>query len=129
MARKQRKRLIHRTVAPIRTLCYLLGPLAIGLMFSRYGHVLSVRFHIFHSMLMTGFWASLWGSLWAIEHISPWFTSMIAKETRFAMNLGFATLWAWLLLAAYYGGRCTIVPFIHRFAVRLARKQLAERRG
>src|SRR5581483_4292181 len=73
MARKERKYLIHRTVAPIRILCYLLGPLAIGLIFSRYGQVLSVRFHIFHSMLMTGFWASLWGALWGIEHSAPWF--------------------------------------------------------
>lgn len=122
MPLEQRKRLIHHTVAPIRMLCYLLGPLAFGLIFSRYGHVLSVRFHIFHSMLMTGFWAALWGVLWGIEHITPWFTSIIAKETRFAMNLGFAILWAWLLVAAYYGGRCLIVPFIHKLAVRLAQK-------
>ena len=122
MPLRERKRFIHHTVAPIRILCYLLGPLAIGLMFSRYGHILSVRFHIFHSILLTGFWAALWGVLWGIEHITPWFLSIIAKETRFAMNLSFAVLWAWLLLAAYYGGRCVIVPLLHRFAVRLARK-------
>jgi uncharacterized membrane protein len=125
-----RKRFIRNTIAPLRLLCYVLGPFAITLLlfFRRYGHVFSIRFHAFHSMLMTAVWAGSWGTLRLVEHIAPWFTGVLAKEMRFAMSLGFLILWVWLLAAAFYGGPCIIIPFVHRLAVRLARKRSAQAR-
>lgn len=125
-----RKRFIRNTIAPLRLLCYVLGPFGITLLlfFRRYGHVFSVRFHAFHSMLMTAVWAVGWGILRLVEHLSPWFTGMLAKEMRFAMSFGFLILWAWLLAAAFYGGPCIIIPFVHRLAVRLAQKRSAQAR-
>jgi len=125
MALANRKRFIRNTIAPIRLLCYVLGPFAITLLlaFRRYGHVFSVRFHAFRSMLMTAVWAVGWGILRLVEQVSPWFTGIVAKEIRFGMSLGFLILWMWLLAAAFYGGPCIIIPFVHRLAVRLARKR------
>ena len=122
-----RKRFIRNTIAPLRLLCYVLGPFAITLLLlmRRYGHVFSVRFHAFHSMLMTAVWAVGWGILRLVEHVSPWFTGVLAKEMRFTMSLGFLILWAWLLASAFYGGPCIIIPFVHHLAVRLARNRPA----
>jgi uncharacterized membrane protein len=121
------KHFTRRTVAPIRLLCYLLGPFAFMLLplFRRYGHAFGVRFHAFHSMLMSGVWASVVGALRLVEHISPWFLSTVAKHTRFAMNLWFVLLWLFLLVTAYTGSRVVIIPSVHRLAMRLARKTAA----
>lgn len=75
-------------------------------------------------MLMTALWVVSWGILRLIEAISPWFLGMLARELRFVMNLYFILGWAVLLVAAYQGGRCALVPFIHSLSVKLARKSL-----
>ncbi len=116
--------------AQARVLCYMLGPLSGAFIaaFRQYGAVWSVRFHAFHSMLMTAVWAVAWGALRLIEAISPWFVSTLAREVRYTMNLGFLILWAVLLASAYEGTRCVIVPYVHMLSVRLARKSLTHAR-
>ncbi len=110
--------------AEARVLCYVLGPVSGALMIHlrHYGDVWSVRFHAFHSMLMTVVWALTWGILRLIEAISPWFLSTVTRQFRLAVNLGFIAVWLVLMAAAYGGSRCVIVPFVHRIAVRLARR-------
>lgn len=105
-------------------LCYVLVPIsgAFFLFSRRYGDVWPVRFHAFHSTLMTGLWAAAWGTLRLIEGISPWFTAMLVRELRLVMNLGFIVVWAVLLVAAYRQIRCATIPQVHILAVRLARK-------
>lgn len=114
----------HFSDAEARVLCYALGPFSgpLVLHFSRYGNIWSVRFHAFHSILMTALWAGAWSALRLIEEISPWFLATFARQTRFVMNFGFLLVWALLLVTAYRGSRCAIVPFVHSLAVRLARK-------
>jgi len=110
--------------AQARLLCYVLGPVSGALMIhsNRYGAIWSIRFHAFHSILMTAFWAVAWGTLRLVEEISPWLLGVIARELRFAANLAFVLMWAALLITAYEGTRCAIVPPLHGLAVRLARK-------
>ncbi len=110
--------------AAARVFCYVLGPVSASLMlwFRQYGAVWSIRFHAFHSLLMAGLWALSWSALRAIEEFFPWFLSTTIRELRFAMNLGFLLVWAFLLATAYGGGRCATVPVVHGFAVRLARR-------
>ncbi len=107
-----------------RLLCYLLGPVSAALMihFNRYGAIWSIRFHAFHSMLMTALWAAAWGTLRLAEGISPWLLGTFARELRFAANVVFLFIWLGLLLTAYEGSRWAIVPPLHRLAVRLARR-------
>lgn len=121
------KRFTRRSIAPIRLLCYLLGPLSVGLIlaFRRYEHVFAVRFHAFHAALMSGVWGAAYGTLRLAEHSSPWFLGMVMKHLRFAVNLWFLSLWIFLLIAAYTGSRTVIIPFVHRLAIRLARRQAA----
>jgi uncharacterized membrane protein len=121
------KRFTRRSIAPIRLLCYVLGPFSFALIlaFRRYGHAFAVRFHAFHAMLMSGVWAGIYGGLRLVEHTSPWFLGMVAKHVRFAMNLWFMLLWVFLLVTAYTGSRFVVIPFIHRLAIRLARKPAA----
>ena len=110
--------------AEARVLCYVLGPLS-GLFFLQFRHycdVWSIRFHAFHSMSMAGAWGAAWGTFRLIEAISPWFVATLARELRFAMDLGFIVVWAFLLATAYGGGRCAVIPPVHSLAVRLARK-------
>lgn len=118
------KRFTRRSIAPIRLLCYVLGPFSFALIlaFRRYGHVFAVRFHAFHAMLMSGVWAGVYGGLRLIEHTSPWLLAMVAKHLRFAMNLWFLLLWIFLLVTAYKGSRFIVIPVIDRLAIRLARK-------
>jgi uncharacterized membrane protein len=105
-------------------LCYVLGPISsMFMLHSRhYGDIWSVRFHAFHSMLMTGVWAMAWSAFRMIEGISPWFLATVTREFRFAMNLGFVAAWVLLLAAAYEGRRCAVIPPVHSLAVRLARR-------
>ena len=118
----QRTRRLADSVACV--LCYVLVPVsgAFFLFSRRYGDIWSVRFHAFHSVLMTGVWASAWGALRLIEGISPWFLATLVKDLRFAMNLDFIVIWAVLLFAAYRQVRCATIPPVHLLAVRLARK-------
>jgi uncharacterized membrane protein len=125
MQKKVRDRIrIHLSDGDARVLCYALGPIsgALFLRLRQYGGVWSVRFHAFHSILMTGFWALVWSMLRLIEEISPWFLSTVARELRLVVNLGFLVAWAMLLVSAYDGRRFVIVPFVHELAVRLSRK-------
>lgn len=110
--------------AQARFFCYMLGPFSGMLMLylNRYGTSWSVRFHAFHSILMTGLWAGAWGILRLIEQISPWLLGAMAREIRFAANLGFVLLWVSLLVTAYEGSRCAAIPPLHSLAVKLARK-------
>jgi len=110
--------------AEARVLCYVLGPVSGALMIhlGRYGDVWSVRFHAFHSMLMTIVWVLTWGILRLVEEILPWFPATVTRQFRLAVNLGFIAVWVILMAAAYGGSRCVIVPFVHRIAVRLARR-------
>jgi hypothetical protein len=71
---------------------------------------------------MTAFWAGAWGILRLIEHISPWLLGAMAREIRFVTNLAFVLLWVALLVTAYEGSRCAVVPPLHSLAVRLARR-------
>jgi uncharacterized membrane protein len=124
----QRRHITRRlSEAQARALCYVLGPLS-GTLFLqlRYGAVWSVRFHAFHAILMTASWASIWGILRLAEKLSPWFLSVVARELRFAVNLGFLVAWVIVSVAAYRGTRCAVIPWVHSLAVRLARK--SERR-
>jgi uncharacterized membrane protein len=110
--------------AEARLLCYLLGPVSSAwvLHLRRYSSVWSVRFHAFHSLLMSGVWVACWGTLSLIEQITPWFFSALIREVRFAMDLCFLLGWLLLLASAYQGERCAILPLIHGLSVRLARK-------
>ena len=118
-----RKRLIRRTVAPIRLLCYILpGSGALFLAFRPYADVFSIRFHAIHSLLVAAAWVLTWGALRLFEHISPWFLSVLAREARFVFNIWFLIFWAYLLPAAFYGGRSIDIPLVRWLAGRLARK-------
>ncbi|MGH9645809.1 MAG: hypothetical protein ACRD4E_03240 [Bryobacteraceae bacterium] len=88
----------------------------------RYGDIWSVRFHAFHSILMTGLWATAWGTLRLIEGISPWLLATFVKDLRLVMNLNLIVVWVALLVAAYRQIRCATIPPVHILAVRLARK-------
>ena len=127
MALAAHKRFTRRSIAPIRLLCYLLGPFSVALIlaFRRYEHVFAIRFHAFHATLMSAVWAGVYGTLRLVEHISPWFPGIVAKHLRFAMNLWFLLLWLFLLVTAYTGTRMVVIPFIHRFAIRMARRPAA----
>ncbi len=107
-----------------RVFCYIFGPLSAAVMLAwrQSSAVWSIRFHAFHSLLMTALWAAMWGALRGLEEVFPWFLSMSMRQIRFAMNLGFVLIWAFLLVTAYGGGRCATVPFVHSLAVRLARR-------
>lgn len=110
--------------AGARVLCYAGGAVSAALMLQlrQYGHVWSIRFHAFHSILITAAWAAIWGALRGIEAVSPWFLATVAREARFAANLAFVILWVYLLVAAYRGGREVISVSLHNLAVRLARR-------
>ncbi|MBN9658988.1 MAG: hypothetical protein J0H49_12465 [Acidobacteria bacterium] len=110
--------------AQVRVLCYLLGPLsgALLLHLRTYGAAWPVRFHAIHSILLTAVWGIGWGLLRFVEEITPWILSTFAREMRLAMNLGFIVAWICLLIAAYQGRRCAVVPFVHRMAARFARR-------
>jgi uncharacterized membrane protein len=110
--------------AEARVLCYLLGPIsgAFILHFREYAVVWSIRFHAFHSILMAGLWGVVWSVLRLIEGVSPWFLGTLARELRFAATLGFAVIWGCLVVTAYQGDRCAVVPMLHAWAVRLARR-------
>ncbi len=121
-SRVSRTRRLPDAVA--RVLCYALGAVSAALMLQlrQYGSVWSIRFHAFHSMLMTASWAVIWSALRGIEAVFPWFLATTIRELRFAVNLGFVLVWVFLLATAYGGGRCATIPFVHGLAVRLARK-------
>src|SRR5512142_201482 len=87
----------QRLDAVARVFCYVLGPFSAALMlrFGRYAW--SVRFHAFHSMLMTSLWALVWTLLRGIEAIFPWFLSTAIRQLRFAVNLSFLLIWVCLL--------------------------------
>ncbi len=107
-----------------RALCYAAGALS-GAFFLNFRHHAgdwSIRFHAVHSMLLTAVWAFAWSALRLIESISPWFLSVLVREIRFAVDLGFVVVWAALLITAYRGSRLALIPFIHSFAVRLGRR-------
>lgn len=127
MAFAARKRLIRKTIASVRVLCYILGPASLALIiaFRRYGHVFSLRFHAFHSFFLSVVWAAAWGGLRLAEHLLPWFLATVAKEMRLAMNLLFLMVWCSLIFAAFRGYRCVVVSKIERLALRFARKQPA----
>jgi uncharacterized membrane protein len=110
--------------ADARVLCYVLGPVsgAWVLHQRRFSSIWSVRFHAIHSLLMSSVWLVAWATLRLIEEISPWFFATLIGEIRFVMNLCFLLGWMFLLVAAYQGERCAILPFIHRLSVKLARK-------
>jgi uncharacterized membrane protein len=113
--------------ARARVLCYLLGALsgAFLLQFRNYSGAWSVRFHAFHSIFLTAVWGAGWAALRAIEGISPsWFLGALFHEIRFAFNLGFIVVWLCLLATAYRGIRCAVIPPVHSFAVRMARRTL-----
>ena len=114
----------RRGVAAARVFCYLLGPLSalLILRLRTYAEVWSVRFHAFHSVLMTTLWALTWSALRGFEKAFPWFLSTLLHELRVAVNLSFILIWIFLLATAYGGSRCATVPVVHRLAVRLARK-------
>ncbi len=114
----------HLPDAAARMLCYTLGPVSAALILQarQYGSVWSIRFHAFHSMLMSASWAVAWSALRGIEALFPWFLATIIRELRFAVNLGFVLIWVLLLTTAYGGGRCASIPVVHGLAVRLARK-------
>jgi hypothetical protein len=61
------------------------------------------------------------------EEISPWFLATLAREIRFAANLIFLVIWAFLVGAAWRGCRLAVIPWVHELAVRLARRY--QRRG
>ncbi|HZT31928.1 MAG TPA: hypothetical protein VFA33_18710 [Bryobacteraceae bacterium] len=105
-------------------MCYLLGPFSAGIFlhFPPYGNIWSIRFHAFHSALMTAVWGLAWGLLRLLEQVCPLFLSMLARQLRFAMNVSFLLVWAALLITAYEGSRCAIIPYVHCLAVRLARR-------
>jgi uncharacterized membrane protein len=113
-----------RNPAGARVFCYLLGPFAGAVMlhWRNYGHIWAIRFHAFHSMILTVLWALLWGALRGIEAIAPWFLAMLARQLRFTMNLAFALAWALLMITAYRGSRLVVVPSLHALAVRLSRR-------
>ncbi len=71
---------------------------------------------------MTAFWAAAWSALRLIEQFSPWFLGTVVRQFRFAMDVAFLLGWVVLVISAYQGGRCALNPFVHRLAVRLARK-------
>jgi uncharacterized membrane protein len=110
--------------AAARMVCYALGPVSAAWMLylRQYGAVWSIRFHAFHSILMTGAWALIWSALRGVEAAFPWFLATTIRELRFATNLAFALIWVFLLATAYGGGRCATIPFVHGLAVRLARR-------
>lgn len=114
----------RRSEAETRVLCYVLGPIsaALILQFRRYGGLWSIRFHAFHSILLTACWAAAWGALRLAEAVSPWLLATTARQARFAMNLGFLVGWATLVVTAYGGRRCAMIPPVHELAVWLARK-------
>lgn len=108
----------------LRVFCYALGPLSAALIlrFRHSADIWSIRFHAFHSILLTTVGAALWGALRTAEHLAPWFLSVLLRELRFAMTLGFLVAWAFILITAWGGRRCATVPWIHEWAVRLARR-------
>ncbi len=120
-----RHRLPH---AAARVLCYVLGPLSAALIlrFRQLGGIWSIRFHAFHSVLMSTLWALVWSGLRGIEKLFPWFLSTTIRELRFVTTLAFALIWVFLLVTAYGGRRCAAVPFVHQLAVRLARRSAPE---
>jgi uncharacterized membrane protein len=89
---------------------------------NRYSGVWAIRFHAFHSILMTASWAFVWGTLRLVEHISPWLLGVLARELRYVANVGFFLVWLALLMSTYEGTRCAIIPPIHLLAVRCARR-------
>lgn len=104
--------------------CYLLGPVPGALMlFARSHGGWAIRFHATHSLLMTAFWSAAWGGLRLLEEVSPWFLGMVVREFRLVVNLTFLAVWVLLLIAAFEGNRGAVVPFVHRLAVKLARRQ------
>jgi uncharacterized membrane protein len=110
--------------ALMRMLCYALGPVSAALILEvpQYAGVWSIRFHAFHSLLMTASWAAIWGALRGLEAVFPWFLATVMRELRFAVNLGFVVIWVLLLTTAYSGSRFASIPIVHELAVRLARK-------
>lgn len=107
-----------------RLLCYLAGPFSglLMLCLRNYGRMFAVRFHAFHSMLLTAFWATAALALWVVEESAPWFLGTIAGEARFAWNLGFLFVWGSLLVTAYRGIPLVIVPQLHHLANQLAHR-------
>src|SRR5579883_2415513 len=69
--------------AQARLLCYLLGPFSAGIFlhFPPYGNIWSIRFHAFHSALMTAVWGLAWGLLRLLEQVCPLFLRMLAGRT------------------------------------------------
>lgn len=115
----------RRSEGAARVLCYLLGALsgAFLLQFRNYSEAWSVRFHALHSIFLTAVWGAGWGALRVIERIAPsWFLGTLFHEIRFAFNLGFIIVWLCLLATAYRGIRCAVIPPVHSFAVRMARR-------
>ncbi len=114
----------RRLQALARMFCYALGPLSAALIlrFRQFGNVWSIRFHAFHSVLLTAAWALVWSALRGAEKILPWFLSVVVRELRLAVNLSFVLMWVLLVATAYEGRRFAAVPLIHRLAVRLARR-------
>ena len=110
--------------ARTRVMCYLLGPFS-GAFLLHFGHApaaWAVRFHALHSMLMAAVWAAGWGALRLAESAAPWFLSTVMREMRLALNLSFAVVWICLMVAAYQGRRCAVVPGLHLLAARWARR-------
>jgi uncharacterized membrane protein len=102
----------------------VLGPVSGVLMLYLRQHSAAwpVRFHAYHSILMSGVWAMAWGALRLVQEISPWFLATIAQEARFALNFCAVLAWACLLFTAYRDWRCATIPYVHRMAVKLARR-------
>ncbi|HVZ19521.1 MAG TPA: hypothetical protein VG871_00585 [Vicinamibacterales bacterium] len=107
-----------------RLLCYVCPPFAGALLLtSRHnGHLWSIRFHAVHSMLLAAMTAVAIGTLHVVEAVSPWFVRVLAKDVRWGADLAFAIAWGVLMWTAYDGTRCAVVPSVHMWAVKLARR-------
>ncbi len=128
-AKSQEGRHFHLSEAEARVFCYACGAFSGALMlgFREYSRMWSVRFHAFHSILLTAAWGAVWTALRAAEAAAPWFLGLVARETRLLLDLSFVMAWLFLLFAAYSGGREIISVHLHALAVRLARKAEPDR--
>lgn len=108
----------------VRILCYVMGPIggATFLLVGNYRGNWSVRFHAIHSLLLAATWATVWTGVRALEQLTPWFLGALLREARYVVDLGFLMLWILLIFAAHGGARLAVIPGIHKWAVRLARR-------